>query len=49
MELKFQLPDDRNKLVSEQLLFNVNAAMFQPYHGVNKLIVNDMMMRTTLY
>ena len=35
--------------VSEWLLFNTNSAIFQPYHGENKLILNVMMMRSTLY
>ena len=34
--------------VSEWLLFNVNSAIFQLYHGENKLIFNEMMMRSTL-
>ena len=35
--------------VSEWLLFNANSAIFQLYHGENKLIFNDMMMRSALY
>jgi hypothetical protein len=35
--------------VSEWLLFNANSAIFQLYHGENKLIINEMMMRSTLY
>ena len=36
--------------MSERLLFNANAAMCQPYHGENKLIINEMMMmRYTWY
>jgi hypothetical protein len=32
------------------LLFNANSATgIQVYHGENKLIVNDMMIRSTLY
>jgi len=31
------------------LLFNTNSAFFQLYHGENKLIFNEMMMRSTLY
>jgi len=31
------------------LLFNANSAIFQLYHGKNKLIFNEMMMRSTLY
>jgi hypothetical protein len=33
--------------LSEWLLFNANSAIFQLYHGKNKLIVNEMMMRST--
>ena len=33
----------------EWLLFNVNLAIFQPYHGKNKLIFNEMMVRSALY
>jgi hypothetical protein len=36
-------------IVSEWLLFNANSAIFQPYHGKNKLIFNEMMMRSSLY
>jgi len=28
------------------LLFNANSAMLQLYHGENKLIFNEMMMRS---
>jgi hypothetical protein len=35
--------------VSKWLLFNANSAIFQLYHGENKLIVNDIMMRSALY
>jgi hypothetical protein len=31
--------------VSEWLLFNANSAIFQLYHGENRLIFNEMMMR----
>jgi hypothetical protein len=34
--------------VSEWLLFNANPAIFQLYHGENKLIFNEMMMRSGL-
>jgi hypothetical protein len=34
--------------VSEWLLFNANSAIFQLYHGKNKLIFNEMMMRPAL-
>jgi hypothetical protein len=30
---------------SEWVLFNANSANFQQYHGENKLIFNEMMMR----
>jgi len=30
-------------------LFNTNLAIFQLYHGENKLILNEMMTRSTLY
>jgi hypothetical protein len=32
--------------VSEWLLFNANSAIFQLYYGENKLIINEMMMRS---
>jgi hypothetical protein len=35
--------------VSEWLFFNANSAIFQLYHGENKLIFNEMMMRSALY
>jgi hypothetical protein len=35
--------------ISEGLLFNTNSAIFQLYHGENKLIFNEMMMRSALY
>ena len=35
--------------VSEWLLFNSNSAIFQLYHGENKLIVNEMTIRSALY
>ena len=35
--------------VIEWLLINANSVIFQLYHGENKLIFNDMMMRSTLY
>ena len=37
------------KILIECLLFSANAAMFQQYHGENKLIVNEMMTRSALY
>jgi len=30
------------------LLFNTNSAILQLFHGENKLIFNEMMMRSTL-
>ena len=35
--------------VSEWFLFNANSAIFQLYHGENKLIFNEMIMMSTLY
>ena len=35
--------------VSEWLLFYANSAILQLYHGENKLIFNEMMMRFALY
>jgi hypothetical protein len=35
--------------MSEWLLFSANSAIFQLYHDENKLIVNEMTMRSTLY
>jgi hypothetical protein len=35
--------------VSEWLLFNANSAIFQLHHGENRLIFNEMMMRSALY
>ena len=49
------LSDNKNDLlqniveVSEWLLFNANSAIFQLYHGENKMIFNEMMMRSALY
>ena len=37
------------KCVSWWLLLNGNKAIFQLYHGENKLIFNEMMMRSALY
>jgi hypothetical protein len=36
-------------LVSEWLLFNANSAIFQLCYGENKLILNEMMMKSALY
>ena len=35
--------------VSGWLLFNATSAIFQLYHGDNKLIFNEMMLRSALY
>jgi hypothetical protein len=35
--------------VSEWLLFNANSAIIQLYHGENKLIYNEMIMKSSLY
>ena len=35
--------------VSEWLLFNANSAIFQLYHGEDKLIFNEMMMMSALF
>ena len=35
--------------LSEWLLFNINTENFQLYHGENKLIFNNMMMRSALF
>jgi hypothetical protein len=48
--------DDKEELisfeyewVSEWVLLNANSAIFQLYHGENKLIFNEMMMSSALY
>ena len=35
--------------VFEWLLFNTNSECVQLFHGENKLIINDVKMRVTLY
>jgi hypothetical protein len=35
--------------VSDWLLFNANSAIFQLYHGENKLIFNEMLLWSALY
>ena len=35
--------------VSEWLFFNANSAIVKLYHGENKLIFNEMMIRSALY
>ena len=50
--IKKKTNERRNRtinFVSKWLLFNVNAAIFQLYHGENKLIFNEMMMKSALY
>ena len=50
--LKFSLVFNskyRSVTWSNWLLFNANSAIFQPNHGENKLTLNEMMMRSTLY
>jgi hypothetical protein len=39
------IPPISPKWVSEWVLFNANWTIFQPYHGKNKLIINEMIMR----
>jgi len=39
---------DLHVRVSEWLMFNANSAIFQLSHGENKLIFNEMMMRSSL-
>jgi hypothetical protein len=48
----YQLLIDRIVLfgrVSEWLLLSANSAIFQLYHGENRLIFNEMMMRFALF
>jgi len=42
---------ERNQIngASEWLLFNTNPAICQLYHGEDKLIFSEMMMRSALY
>jgi hypothetical protein len=35
--------------ICEWLLFIANSVIYQLYHGENKLIVNEMIMRSALY
>jgi hypothetical protein len=35
--------------VSEWVLFSANSEHFQLYHGENKLVINEMMMRSTFF
>jgi hypothetical protein len=41
--------DDTTEWACVYLLLNVNSAIFQLYHGDNKLNCNSMMMRSSLY
>ena len=43
-----KLAPKKEQVVSERLLFNTNSAIFQLYHGENKLIFNEMVMRDAL-
>jgi hypothetical protein len=45
----FKMYFNYDSWVSECLLFNANSAIFQLYHGENKLIFIEMMMSSTLY
>ena len=38
-----------SKFFKTNWLFKAKWTIFQPYHGENKLIFNEMMMRSTLY
>jgi hypothetical protein len=44
-----QCNDQASKWVSEWLLLDTKSASFQLYQGENKLIFNEMMMRSALY
>ena len=48
MEKKYTVIVTRD-IGSEWLLFNANAAILQLYHVENKLIFNEMMMRSAFY
>jgi len=43
------MSDSFKYFVSDCLLFNTNSAIFQLYHGENKIIFNEMMKRSALY
>jgi hypothetical protein len=47
--LRYQNQATEASEMSEWLLFNANWAIFQLYHGENKLIFNEMMTRSALY
>jgi len=46
---KYTQYNNQTQRVSEWLLFNGNSAIFQDYDGENKLMFNEMMMRSDLY
>jgi hypothetical protein len=48
-EISYQIHTHNHVIVSKWLLFNANSVIFQLYHGENKLIFNEMMMRPALY
>jgi hypothetical protein len=49
-EIKVHIPGFLSPIpLSEWLLFNANSAIFQLYHGENKLIFNELMMMSALY
>ena len=48
-EIVCSQPGCVKSMASEWLLFNANSAIFQLYHGENKLIINEMMIRFVLY
>jgi hypothetical protein len=39
----------KTKMQVEWVLFNANSTFFQLYNGENKLIFNEMMMRSALF
>jgi hypothetical protein len=47
-KLKIMSEVTHGNWVSEWLLFNANSAIFQLYYGENKLVVNEMMMKSAL-
>jgi len=47
---KFFLPNGENAILAvSELLLNANSAIFQLYHGKNKLIFIEMIVRSALY
>jgi hypothetical protein len=47
--IKIKQSKTMSEWVSEWVLLNANSAIFQLYHGENKLIINEMMMRFALF